>query len=467
MPSETLSVGTPLWRKPTIKAATSADLNTNTRAIHPEETDLETTFFCGVTMREGQPVSGQIPVSNQGNVFCRVIGPVAAFDAVGFSQGNDYLAKDGVPSVGLCRQSVGDGLVKLVEISVGASSPSSASGAEMRKVRVKAEGADFLICLEADGSQVVVAKPGHLQLFSVFPSNHVRFTDRSSSTLEISPGTKVAALQSLGYPDMFQPFTRARLSSGEKWMEGAIKSVDWELFQHPTITVEVGGLHEGVGTFSDWSVEITTPQWIGYLNGWPGSFGTTHFPYSQSSLDDSTLDGYEPGWFKEGFLWRRGINYLPFHTDDYLSYYFLGVPFEYVFADRFWPRSQKLCIYPSYLHTESVNYTAGPFPQDGVLASATCKFGAAEQGVAFAEATEGYPLKEIVIAKMFAGHYHPPSLAISPFGDTRPAVYCDLIDLNIDGREWKTLAEVKMSQVTILGLGEPGYPVDAGLVGNE
>lgn len=472
MPSATLPAGTPLWKKPTVKGETSAHLNSDTLPLHPESTTSECTVFCGVTILQGELItSSSIAIRNTGRSLCRVKGPVEVLEAVGFVEGFNYLAKAGSPSAGLCLQSVPDGQIKLVEVELALGV--SAASVEVKRLRVKAEGADFLICLDSDDTQIVVQKPGVLGLYGKHLVQN-QWSALSSTVNEIGPGIKSFALNT-GFVGSFEPFQRVYISSGNNgWMEGAVKSFT-EVASQIIAEVEIGGLFEGSGSFSEWGVSFTAPLWSGIFDSnWIGTIGLgERVPFigggnpshrlTQSSLDDSTLDGYLAGWFEEGFLWRRGVALFPAHDFGFIPM----SPLEpRVFSNLAFPTSQKLCVYPSYLHTGSVNYTAGIPPQDGVLASATCKFGIAEQGVAFADNSNSYPLKEIFAVKGLTGaYYRPPSLAMQPTQDfSGLAIWTDWLDLNIDGREWKTLAEVKFSQQIA---GWDGSPVALGILGNE
>lgn len=105
-----LQAGTPLWRS---KDETLPALPANTGATRK--------IFVGVTVRDGELVSGIIPHRDSGVVLTRVYGPVSENGVVGRSQGNDYLVSGGDVGVGVALKDVAAGMVKLIPVRIGAS----------------------------------------------------------------------------------------------------------------------------------------------------------------------------------------------------------------------------------------------------------------------------------------------------------------------------------------------------------
>lgn len=165
MPATTLPVGTPLWRKPIIPGATSAERNSETRAIHPEETDIECTFFLGVTSREGEPVDSQIRIVESGRALARVKGPIAINDPIGLSPSHDYLVKDGNPACGKSLGSIENNSTKLIEVELG-SIPARSWFSGLLLIE---EGRDALRCSASgqrapDDNEIIVMKPYELRV---------------------------------------------------------------------------------------------------------------------------------------------------------------------------------------------------------------------------------------------------------------------------------------------------------------
>lgn len=164
MPSATLPVGTPLWKKPTVKGETSAHLNIDTLVIHPESTtDATHTIFEGVTCMDGEPVSSLISIRKFGQALARVMGPVAAGDSVGFAAGETHLVKDGTPFAAACVDSIGTADVKLILVNIG----QVATAGGLFYTLVAREGRDALLCSTDywnGGETIIVMKPSDLRV---------------------------------------------------------------------------------------------------------------------------------------------------------------------------------------------------------------------------------------------------------------------------------------------------------------
>lgn len=164
MPSATLPVGTPLWKKPTAKGETSAHLNIDTLVIHPESTDATHNIFEGVTCMDGEPVSSLIAIRKSGHALARVMGPVSAGDSVGFAAGQKHLVKGGTPSVAACVDSIGTADVKLILVNIG---QVAAAGGGLFYTLVAREGRDALLCSTNywnGGETIIVMKPSDLRV---------------------------------------------------------------------------------------------------------------------------------------------------------------------------------------------------------------------------------------------------------------------------------------------------------------
>lgn len=186
MADSTLPVGTPLWAEPLVAGASSTVLNTKTRAVHPEETDATTTVFMGVTTREGEPITGQIPIVREGRALVRVMGPINANEAVGFSEGNTYLVKNGSPSTAAALEAIAGAEVKLIMVNLG----QGASGGEtLIYTYIVKEGRDALLCSQdyigwgGDAESIIVMKPSDLQV-SVKTASPLKFGRNQTVTLD-------------------------------------------------------------------------------------------------------------------------------------------------------------------------------------------------------------------------------------------------------------------------------------------
>ena len=127
MPSSTLEVGTPLFKKEMEVAASSTKLSDETFCIPPEQTGADCVVFVGVTIRGGEPVGAEMPIRRTGEALARVMGPVSVGDALGFSAGVDYLVLNGEPSVGTVEQDIAGATVSLVRVYLGGGSPAEAA----------------------------------------------------------------------------------------------------------------------------------------------------------------------------------------------------------------------------------------------------------------------------------------------------------------------------------------------------
>ncbi len=159
MPSTTLLAGTPLWKPPVLPGATSADPNTELRVWHPEETDATCTVFAGVVCRQGEPITGKIPVVTTGQAYARVLGPVSPNDSIGFSATHDYLVKNGSPSCGKAMAEIADAEVKLVAVRLGLSEPGAV---EFKRLRVIREGWAAIEGEDDLGNSVIALKPASI-----------------------------------------------------------------------------------------------------------------------------------------------------------------------------------------------------------------------------------------------------------------------------------------------------------------
>lgn len=164
MPSATLPVGTPLWKKPTVKGETSAHLNIDTLVIHPESTDATHTIFEGATCMDGEPVSSLISIRKFGQALARVMGPVAAGDSVGFAAGETHLVKDGTPFAAACIDSIDTAAVKLIMVNIG---PKPLAAGSPRAAVVLAVLPNHLVVDLGEGEPTLVQKPWSLHVHAL------------------------------------------------------------------------------------------------------------------------------------------------------------------------------------------------------------------------------------------------------------------------------------------------------------
>ena len=112
-----LSVGTPLWKRPTVSGSGETPAQDTLAAYAPDESHK---VFAGVTVRDGEDATGQVRVVGGGVVPCRVQGPVEANDSVGKGDG-DYLVPGGSPSAGVALQAIAGNEVKLISVRLAGS----------------------------------------------------------------------------------------------------------------------------------------------------------------------------------------------------------------------------------------------------------------------------------------------------------------------------------------------------------
>lgn len=110
----TLAAGTPLFGEP--MAPDGGGVMQNTRAVMPAATGAAHTVFRGVVLRQNEPANRPVAAQVSGPMLARVLGPVAVGDAVGRSNGHDYLAVDATVTVGVAQQAITSAVVQLITI---------------------------------------------------------------------------------------------------------------------------------------------------------------------------------------------------------------------------------------------------------------------------------------------------------------------------------------------------------------
>lgn len=123
---DTLPVGVPLWKRPTVSGSGGAPAQETLPAYDPDDSH---TIFSGITIRDGEKATHAVRVVQAGIVPCRVRGPVEANDALGKGAG-DYLEAGGTPQVAVALQAIASDEVKLISVRLGGSG--SASTGEAR-----------------------------------------------------------------------------------------------------------------------------------------------------------------------------------------------------------------------------------------------------------------------------------------------------------------------------------------------
>lgn len=124
-----LPVGTVLWKLP--KTVAASGVAQNTRPVLPADCTISHTVFAGVICRDGEPEVGALTVAISGTALVRVLGVVAAGDAVYQVVGQGYASSVQSPAttlLGTCLEAVGAGLTKLVKVALN---PYGAAGASV------------------------------------------------------------------------------------------------------------------------------------------------------------------------------------------------------------------------------------------------------------------------------------------------------------------------------------------------
>ena len=127
-----IPVGTVLWREP--KTVATSGVAQNTRAVLPADCTAAHTVFAGVVCRDGEPETGQLTVAMSGTALVRVLGEVAAGDAVYQVVGQGYASSlQTIPTtlLGTCLEAVAAGQTKLVKVALN---PYGAAGASINGI---------------------------------------------------------------------------------------------------------------------------------------------------------------------------------------------------------------------------------------------------------------------------------------------------------------------------------------------
>lgn len=182
-----MSVGTPLRRGPLAVGAQ----NTGTLAVLPSAATTSENIFAGLVLRQNEPAGRPFKVQTGGIALARVMGPISANDAVGLGPSTeDYLVKDGTPSVGLAHGTIADATVKLIPVRIGAGGGNGA----IKRVTIVAVSADFVTAQDSGGSTYQVAKPVPLRGSSPRPFTvNLNTTPPSTTTIneEVYPAYTV------------------------------------------------------------------------------------------------------------------------------------------------------------------------------------------------------------------------------------------------------------------------------------
>lgn len=109
----TLNVGTPLWKRPTQE---SGGINIYTMPVPPAQTGENHTEFVGVTTRINEDDGRLIPVQRDGELYCRVMGPVNKGDPVGRSNGHDYAIANAEPVIGIAQETISGSEIKILKV---------------------------------------------------------------------------------------------------------------------------------------------------------------------------------------------------------------------------------------------------------------------------------------------------------------------------------------------------------------
>ena len=127
-----LAGGTPLFKAPTVAAASPASTATGTRVVFPANYDpTQHPVFAGVLVRDQEPAANALVVKKTGDAYALVQGPVAVNAPVGApgtaggataANGAVFnaLAAGGKPAVGVALQAITDNSVQLILVRLGA-----------------------------------------------------------------------------------------------------------------------------------------------------------------------------------------------------------------------------------------------------------------------------------------------------------------------------------------------------------
>jgi len=137
----------------------------NTIPVAPALVTSDHKVFVGVTVRNGEDPTLPFKVQSTGRALSLVQGPVSDGDAVGLSDGsgnNNCLVKPGSTPVGIVRQDIADGTIKLVEVDLGVGGGAATS--DVAIYYYVSSDKDFLNCHTAGSTTVVkIAKPRELR----------------------------------------------------------------------------------------------------------------------------------------------------------------------------------------------------------------------------------------------------------------------------------------------------------------
>lgn len=182
MATVSFEAGTPFFKEPMVVAPGA--LNQNTAAIRPDKATSAHVEFVGVATRDGDEIEtdegGFIPMQRNGRVLARVQGPCSVGENVGRKVADrglpterleDFLSASSFDiSVGVARQAIDPGEVKLIMVDLVPAQPS-----QFAEVLVVAVYDDVLICIPTAGDVVpeftlpsgfpaiIVAKPRTLR----------------------------------------------------------------------------------------------------------------------------------------------------------------------------------------------------------------------------------------------------------------------------------------------------------------